>query len=287
MARRRGPSLVGRLLRALGVALLAVLAVLAIALVFFPYEQAAPALAAAIERETRITTQIAELGGGLGARGPYLEARGVTLRWPTGEALALESLRISPALSASWLRGEPRLRATARAAFGAYDGELSRELVRGDLTGFDAAQLPASWFGEGGSPLAGAVDARVDLARLAEQWSGTVEIAGGEGSLALPGAPLAIPFETIRAALRLDEVGTLRIESLALAGPMVSARASGEIAAGYAGPATGAIAIEADVERLDPALVPALAQYGVVLGETGAGRISISGTPEQVLLTAR
>jgi len=286
MARGR-PSLAGRILRALGIALLSVLAVLAIALVFFPTERAAPALAAAIERETRIATQIAELGGGVSARGPYLEARGVALRWPTGETLALDSVRISPALSTSWLRGVPQFHTTLRAAFGDFDGTLSRELLRGDLARFDLAQLPASWFGDGGAWLAGGIEARVHLARLAEQWSGTVQLDGGEGSLALPGAPIAIPYETITAMLRLDEVGTLRIEAVALAGAMVSARASGEIAAGYAGPATGAIAIEADLEHLDPALLPALAQYGVALGETGAGHLSISGTPDQLLLTAR
>ncbi|HEU4429646.1 MAG TPA: type II secretion system protein GspN [Myxococcota bacterium] len=285
--RPRERSVAGRLLRALGVALLSVLAVAAIALLFLPYERAAPALGAAIERETRIATQIAELGGGVSARGPYLEARGVALRWPTGETLALDSLRISPALSLSWLRGVPQLHVTLSGPFGDFDGSLSRELMRGDLSRFDLAQLPASWFGAGGAWLAGAVEARVHLARLSEQWSGSVQLDGGEGSLALPGAPIAIPYETITAMFRLDEVGTLRIESLALAGPMVSARAHGEIAAGYAGPATGAIAIDADVDRIDPALLPALAQYGVALGETGAGHLTISGTPDQLLLTER
>jgi len=282
MRARPERGLTGRLLRALGVALLSVLAVLAIALVFFPYDRAAPALAAAIERQTRIATQIAELGGGVSARGPYLEARGVALRWPTGETLALDSVRISPALAGSWLRGVPQLHVTLSGAFGEFDGALSRELLRGELSRFDFALLPASWFGTGGSWLAGAVEARVHLARLSEQWSGSVQLDGGEGSLALPGAPIAIPYETITAMLRLDDVGTLRIESLALAGPMVSARARGEIAAGYAGPATGAIAIEADLERMDPALLPALAQYGVVLGETGAGHLSVFGTPDRI-----
>ena len=63
---------------------------------------------------------------------------------------------------------------------------------------------------------------------------------------------------------------------------MVSARAAGSLAAGDAGPATGAIAIEAEVERMDPALLPALTQYGIALDANGAGHITISGTPMQI-----
>ena len=63
---------------------------------------------------------------------------------------------------------------------------------------------------------------------------------------------------------------------------MVEAQAKGEVAAGYAGPATGAIAIEADLTRVDPALLPALAEYGVQLDARGAGHLSISGTPDQI-----
>ncbi len=274
----------GRSFRALSLFMLCVIAIFFAALAFFPFERLAPALAARIERDTRVATQIATLGMSFGARGPVLEARGVSLRWPTGETLVLDALTASPAELGAWLRGVQTAHVTADAAFGSFEGEVSRELVRGDFTRFDFAQLPPTWFGGGGSPLAGAVDAHVDLARLAEQWSGTVKLAGGEGSLALPGSPVAIPYERLDASGRLDEVGTLKIDSLALAGPMVVANAKGEVAAGYAGPATGQIAIEAMIERMDPALLPALSQYGVVLDANGAGRIEISGKPDQILI---
>lgn len=276
------PSLVGRWFRALGLLVLMLVAIVAVALAFFPFERLAPALAAQIERETRVETRLAKLGLRLGARGPVLEARGVSLRWPTGETLALDALTAAPAELGAWLRGVQSAHVTADARFGSFEGEVSREFVRGDFTRFDFAQLPATWFGMRGSPLAGAVDARVDLTRLAEQWSGTVRLEGGEGSLALPGSPVAIPYERLDAAMRLDEVGTLQIESLSLAGPMIVASAQGEVAAGYAGPATGEIAIDAEIERMDPALLPALTEYGVVLDANGAGRISISGTPDQI-----
>lgn len=279
---RRRPSVIAPLLRLVGLLAIAVLAVLAAAIAFFPFERLAPTLAAAIERETRVATQIGALDAHLGLRGPILEASGVSLRWPTGETLVLDSVRLRAARPSAWLRGVPTVHVTTAAGFGAFDGDLSREIARGELKRFDLAQLPPAWFGDGGAPIAGAIDAQLDLAHLAEQWSGAVKLAGGEGSLALPGSPIAIPYERLEAGARLDEIGTLHLDSFALTGPLVVANAKGEVAAGYAGPATGAIAIEAEIERLDPALLPALAQYGIALDARGAGRISISGTPEQV-----
>ncbi len=284
MRRHRSPSAIGTLLRALGLGVLALLAILLAAIAFFPFDRLAPAVAARIERETRIAARIDSLGAHWSLGGPELEANGVFLRWPTGETLTLDAVRVRPARLGAWLRGVPTAHVAMQAPFGAFTGLASREQLRGTLERFDFAQLPNAWFGGGGSPLAGAVDAQVDLARVSAQWTGTVRLSGGEGSLALPGAPIAIPFEKLDAAAQLDAVGTLHLDSLDLAGPMIVARARGQIAAGYAGPATGAIAIEADIERMDPALLPALAQYGAALGPTGAGRLTISGTAEQLIV---
>jgi hypothetical protein len=284
MPPRHSPSLLGALLRALGFGVLALLAILLAAIAFFPFERLAPAVAARIERETRVAARIDSLGARWSFGGPELEATGVSLRWPTGETLALDAVRVRAARPGAWLRGVPTSHVVLQAPFGAFTGLASREQLRGRLERFDFAQLPNAWFGGGGSPLAGAVDAQVDLARVSAQWTGMVTLSGGEGSLALPGSPVAIPFEKLDATARLDEVGTLHLDSLALAGPMVVASAQGAIAAGYAGPATGAIAIEADVERMDPALLPALSEYGIVLDANGAGNLTISGTPEQILI---
>lgn len=282
MRQRRG--LLARLARVLALFALTLVAILISALVFFPFERLAPALAGWIEAETRIATSIGALDAGFSARGPTLEAHDIQFRWPTGEQLALGSLRVSPALSLAWLRGVPTLRVAGSAEFGAFEGVVSAERIEGDFTRFDFAALPPAWFGGAGSPLAGPVAAKVAFARLAEQWTGSAQIEGEDGSLALPGSPVAIPYEALKANLRLDEVGTLHVESVALRGPMVEAQAHGEVAAGYKGPATGAIAIEADLTRTDPALLPTLAAFGVQLDARGAGHLSISGTPEQIVI---
>jgi type II secretion system protein N len=281
---RRARGLAARLLRGLGFCLLALLAIAGIAVAFFPFDRVAPALSARIERETGVATRIESLGAAFGLRGPRIEARGVTLRWPTGEVLALDAVYARPARPSAWLRGVPTAHVTADASFGSFDGDLSRDAVRGELARFDFARLPAAWFGEAGSPLAGAVDARVDLARLGEHWIGSVALTGGEGSLALPGSPVAMPYERLDASARLDDTGMLHLESLVLAGPMLSARAAGTVAAGSGGPATGAVAIEAEIERLDPAFAPALAQYGIALDARGAGRIHVTGAGGQLEL---
>jgi type II secretion system protein N len=281
---RQRRSLLARIARVLAQFALTLVAILVTAVVFFPFERLAPALARWIEAETRIATSIGALDAGFGARGPVLEARDIQLYWPTGEQFALDSLRVSPALSLAWLRGVPTLRVAGSAEFGAFEGVVSADRIEGDFTRFDFAALPPAWFGDAGSPLAGPVHAKVALARVAEQWSGAAQIVAADGSLALPGSPVAIPYEALKADLRLDEVGTLHVESVALSGPMVAAQAQGEVAAGYAGPATGAIAIEADLTRMDPALVPALAAFGVQFDARGAGHLSISGTPEQIVI---
>jgi hypothetical protein len=66
--RRREPSLLGRLFRALVTLALALVVIVLAALAFFPFERLAPLLASKIERETRIETHIAALGVRLGAR---------------------------------------------------------------------------------------------------------------------------------------------------------------------------------------------------------------------------
>lgn len=281
---RRAPSRLGALARGLGLLVLTLFAVLAVAIALFPFERLAPALERRIEAETRIQTAIGALDVRLTAHGPELTARDIGLRWPTGEVLALEGLTLSAARPGEWLRGVPTLRVSARAAFGAFDGDVSRATIAGTLARFDFSQLPPSWFGTNGSPLEGPVDADVALERLAQQWSGRIELKGRTGSLALPGAPLAIPYETLAGDLTLDEVGTLHVDSLVVEGPMVSASARGEVAAGYAGPATGAVAIEISIARMDPALAPALAPYGAALDASGAGTLHVSGTPDAVVI---
>jgi type II secretion system protein N len=281
---RRARGLAARLLWGLGFGALSLLAIVGIAVAFFPFDRLAPALSARIQRETGVATRIESLGAALGLEGPWIEARGVTLRWPTGAVLELEAVRARPAHPGAWLRGVPTASVTADASFGSFDGDFSREAVSGTLERFDFAQLPADWFGEAGSPLAGAIDARVDITRIGENWTGSITLAGGEGSVALPGSPIAIPYERLDARARLDGRGVLHLDSLALAGPMLSARATGTIAAGDGGPATGVIEIEAEIKRLDPAFASALAPFGIALDGRGAGRLRVTGAAGQLKL---
>lgn len=282
MARRtrgRGQSF----LRALALLVLGVVAIGCFALAFFPFERLQPALVARLEHETRSRVELARLEAGLSSRGPYAELEGLRFRWPDESSLAIDSLRITPALSVAWLRGVPTARVTSAGAAGSFDGIASGLRIAGALRSVDPSRLPQRWFGGGGAPIAGPLDADVDLARDADQWSGDATFSGGKGILSVPGLPVSIPYDELRGALHLDEIGSLAVDHVTLRGPLASAVANGTVAAGYAGPATGAIDITIDVERLDPALVPALAQYGLSLNPaSGAGQVRLSGTPEQV-----
>jgi hypothetical protein len=270
------------LLRALGSLLLGVVVILLVALALFPFDRLEPVLIARLERETRARASLDRLSVGVSWRGPYAELEGLSLSWPNGSALAFQALRVSPALSLDWLRGAPAASLTSAAAFGSFEGVASGVRLAGNVQGLDLAQLPPDWFGEGGAPLEGPIDAQIDLAHTAEQWHGTATFHGANGVLALPGMPVAIPYQHLSGGLRIDPVGNLSLDSIVLRGPLASAIASGTVAAGYTGPATGAVDLTIDVEHLEPALVPALVEYGVPLDAAGAGQIHVGGTPDQI-----
>lgn len=274
-------GLASRVLRALGSLLLGAVVILGVALAFFPFERLAPVVVARIERETRARASLDRLSLGFSWRGPHATFEGLALLWPDGSALALDTLRVAPALSLAWLRGAPAARITSAAAFGAFDGVASLAHISGELRGLNLAKLPAAWLG-GSAPIEGTLDAQVDATHVAEQWGGEAKFSSANGVFALPGMPVEIPYESLRGRARLDAVGNLSLDSVSLRGPLVSAVASGSVAAGYAGPATGALDLTIDVERIDPALAPMLAEYGLPLSASGAGRIHVGGTPDQI-----
>lgn len=278
---RRGPGRGRAFVRALATLALGIALLLGFAFAFFPFERLEPALAARIGAATRSRATFGQLSVGWELRGPFAELHALTLRWSDGSTLMLDTLRVEPALSAAWLRGVPTASVKSLAAFGSVDGIVSREVVQLRAEQLEVSALPKDWFGESGAPIDGRVDATLAATRVAEQWSGRLSIQGADGVLALPGAPVAIPYESLRGTLALDELGTLTLAGIALAGPMASATAEGTIAAGYAGPATGALDVAIDVKRIDPALVPSLTAAGIPLDPSGTGRLHMTGSVDQ------
>jgi hypothetical protein len=277
------PRLGARLARGAAWLALAGAFALALAIGFFPFARLAPALGARIQRETGVAAQIGALRARLSALGPVLEASDVTLRWPSGEVVSLGRVAVRAARPGAWLRGVPTAHVRADSSFGTLEADLSRELASGEVAGLDLARLPAPWLGRGGSAFDGPLTVRFELTRPARAWGGNVALAGSAGSLALPGWPVAIPYDRVAGSARLDERGTLHVDSLALTGPMLTAHAAGTIG-GPAGRGTGAVALGIDLERVDPALLPSLAQSGVALDAEGKGRLSLTGTLAEPVL---
>lgn len=268
--------------RRLALALLAALAILASAVAFFPAERLAPAVIARIEAASGARAALDEIALGLDWSGPYAQLEGLSLVWTDDSALTIDSLHVAPEWSLAWLRGAPAARLVSAAAFGQFEGRLSAAGIAGQLRGLDLAQLPRAWFGESGAPLEGPLDARIEAAQLAGQWSGAASLSGRGGVLALPGMPVAVPYETLDGRVALDALGNLALEQIALRGPLASCTASGRVSTGYAGPASGPIDVVVEVTHLDPALAPLLASYGLALEDGGTRRVHVGGTPDRI-----
>ena len=177
-------------------------------------------------RDRRIGSRARRLGLG----GPEVVASGVHLRWPAARTLVLDEVRVRPAWSFAWLRGSPRCASTPRARRRAWRGVVAPDRVAGTwsevrhralpwASSVDALAAPGR-----GSRRAGRAGARADGA-----WSGPRgRCAGGEGSLALPGLPVAIPFDDAAAPpLALGAGAAVTTRALALRDRSSSASAHG------------------------------------------------------------
>jgi type II secretion system protein N len=242
-----------------------------------PYERLSAAICAAVAQTTPFALQIQELGPSLSLLGPGVRATGVRLHAGGGE-LRVDALRLRPAWSLRWLLLRPTFRLAAEVAGGSLDGTLGAGPdFSGEAAELDLAQLPVATLWPGGA-LAGRLDANVDLRASATQGpEGSLSLAAREGSVTLPRLPLPLPFETLTGRLVLGGDAMLRVETLQLSGPGLTARVEGSLgqAAAFAqAPFDLRIEIEAE-----PALRAGLGSFGVRLGADGRGTLRVTGTP--------
>jgi type II secretion system protein N len=230
-------------------------------------------------RATGARVQVASLGPALGRGGAVLRLRDVELRFAEGQRLAISELRLRPALSTSWLRGEPALRLLLASEAGALDGTCwlgERTGFAGDVEGLRLELLPMDRLAQGLS-LRGTADLVLDLVSDGAGLSGAVELAAREGSIAFPPYGLPIPFATARGSLALAPATGLVLESLELDDPgRLVLRASGTIGAAPS-PELGPLDLTAHVEVLDPALRSLFAQ-ALPLDAGGSAELRLSGT---------
>jgi type II secretion system protein N len=230
------PGSAGGRLQRIGVVAGCVLLTALFTFLLFPWERLAPWVSRQIAAGSGAQVSVHGTRAGIGWLGPRLRVDGVSLRWADGRALQLDSGSVRPALSFSWLRGAPALAVDARGPGIEGHGTLwpDRPAFDGAIETGDAAALLTSWIPPGGPSLSGPLRARLDLTtpRAAGPPTGTIQLSGKDGSLALPGLPMALPYQSLAGTLRLELGRPLRIDGLKLTGPLLSLEASGTVRLG-------------------------------------------------------
>ncbi len=257
-----------------------VLGVLALFVLFlaarFPYQRLLPPLLRAASAASGAQIEVGDLGLGLGWRGPHIVASGVRLRWPAAPELVLDSVRVRPAWSPAWLSGRPVWHVAADGAPGAWAGEVAGDRVAGRFTGVDTDALPWVLLGAP-APLHGLISGGVELARSDGAFTGSARLEGAEGSIDLPGLPVAIPFETLAAELAVAP-DQLTLSSSRIEGPLVTAGITGTASAAGGAFAVWPIDLAVEIEAVDPALRGYLGPLGIPVDGQGRARLRVTGS---------
>ena len=247
----------------------------------FPYEAIVARGVQALEATQAVTIHYREVTSHLGLLGPGVVARGVVVSRPEADDLTIDRLILRPAWSTSWFAGRPAVHLDARMPVGRVSGAITLgdpPSFDGSFEGVDLAALPTTSYAAG-LDLRGSLDADIEVHYDGEgKLTGSANISAEDGSVGLPGQPVAIPFDSFDAqlSLGLEKGEFLTIESAELAGPMISASASGHVAQGGSGP--GVIDIELELAVVDEALQPMLGGLGIAFDQTGRATLQLGGT---------
>jgi type II secretion system protein N len=253
--------------------------VLIFTLILFPYRRLGQVVTARIAQATGASVSLESLEGGVSIGGPSVLASDLLLRWPDRSELLLERARIRPAWSFSWLRGEPAFYLKMTGPAGSLAGTVwptSRIAFAGRVWGVQLSLLPLDRLADP-LPLLGTVDAEIDLRSGPNGPAGEIRFEAREGALTLPQFSFGVPFEEAHGELERSESGSVAVRGFELSGPMLSAAAEGDIAAGRRFE-DGALNLEVDLSVTDPALRNMIQPYGIRFDPEGAAHVHVSGT---------
>jgi uncharacterized protein YhdP len=154
-----------RLGRGLGILAAGALLTLLFVAILFPYDRYREAVERGLGEVTGARVHVAGLGPDVGRVGPVLALRGVELRFPDDVQLTIDEAHLRPALSSSWLRGEPALRLLLAGPLGGVNGTLWSGGQRGFVGTLDDLDLAALRLERmvDGLDLRGRADADLDL----------------------------------------------------------------------------------------------------------------------------
>jgi type II secretion system protein N len=250
----------------------------------FPYDRLAEAIETRIERATGARVHLAELGPSLHLLGPGIAVTDVRVTHPDGATFSFERVKIRPAWSLSWLRGDPALYIAMRSAAGEARGTLTLGAAprwSGDLFDLDVGRLPAAALTPGAS-LTGRADASIDIALEADGPVGSVRIVAREGSLEHPELLMALPFDALRGELRLGGEHRAEILSLDLESPLVTGSLKGVVGRSPQFE-TAPLRLEGSF-TVSPEIRSALNAQGAQLGSSGSGKFVVTGTPARLVV---
>ena len=246
----------------------------------FPYQRIEPRVAAAVGAATGAQVGIGKLDFALRWLRPWLIANDLDLAWGEGLHLRIPHVRIAPALSLSWLRGEPSVALSVGGDFGEISGtaRIGRTpAFRGDVHGLALDKLPSDALAPG-LRLTGALDASLDLRAGSDGGAeGSAKLDARNGSITPPNLPVGLPFAKLDADLALGGGAMLTVKSLALEGPLVAGSGTGSIGRGRSID-TAPLALELHLQARDPGLRQLLTAQGLPIGPDGTANLQISGT---------
>lgn len=241
----------------------------------FPYQRLLPPLLSAARAATGAQIEVGELGLSLGWSGPGLVARDLRLSWPGAESLELAAVRVRPAWSLAWLSGTPLWHVDATGDAGTFQGLVAAGRVDGRWDAVDMDALPWALL-QSTPPLHGRLSGAANLVREQGVWLGSAELRGDGGSVDLPGLPVAIPFEALEAKLEvLPEQITLSKGHIR--GPLVTASVAGTASASGDAFSSWPLALEVEIEALDPKLSEYLPPLGIPVSD-GRAEVRVTGS---------
>jgi type II secretion system protein N len=271
---RRAP----RWLVPLGMPVAAVLLVTFFVFLRFPFDRFRQELGIEAGRALGAQVEIGRLDPSLGIAGPGFVARDVRIRWPQGEQAEIARAALRPAWSLSWLRGTPAVHVNADSDVGAMKGAFTlgeTPAFDGRLSAVDLGRLPLAGLMRG-AQLDGEIDLDGALELRPTGPVGEATFESRDGSIASDQLPVAIPYQTLRGAVHFGEDGSIRLEDVILAGPMLSARVAGGTGPG---PSLLLAPLELDVhlEVSDRQIRPVLTGSGLRLKPDGSVDLQIRG----------
>jgi len=243
----------------------------------FPYDLLVARYLPPVESATAMQVRVGDVTPRVSFLGPGFTVRDVRATREDGPLVLVDRLFVRPAWSLSWLTGSPAFHVDLASPAGAGVGTVTLGHTggfAGQLEGVEIEVLPVDRL-LAQMELAGKLDADIDLHQRAEEdgggFVGSVVFDAREGSIAAPGLPIALPYESLVGGLLFGEEGVfVRLADVALEGPMLAATIEGQVGSGSPGRQPLDLAVRYEIRN------PTIASmFG---GGRGDSQVAISGT---------